>query len=89
MEEKRDELSDFRAIKKVHEANNHISADQMINAYRKVGWMSPKISEQIKRVVKDCRICSKFAKSVSRPKVTLPKSCLFNEVVTMDLKSFG
>ena len=43
----------------------------------------------MKRVVKDCRICSKFAKSVSRPKVRLPKPNLLNKVVTMDLKSFG
>ena len=41
------------------------------------------------RVVKDCRICSKFAKTVSRLKVTLPKVSLFNEVVTLDLKEFG
>ena len=61
----------------------------MINAYSKAGWMSPKILEQIKRVVKDFRICTKFAKYVSRPKVTLLKLSSFNEVVTMDLKSFG
>ena len=47
-EEKRDELSDFRAIQKVHEANNHRSADQLMHACSKAGCMSPKISEQIK-----------------------------------------
>ena len=31
----------------------------------------------------------KFAKLVSRPKITLPKTSTFNEVVTLDLKSFG
>ena len=51
--------------------------------------MTPMISELIKRVVKDCRICSNFAMFVSRPKVTLQKASSFNEVVTMDLKSFG
>ena len=60
----------------------------MMNAYSKAGWVSSKISEQIKRVMKDCRICIKFATSVSRPKVTLPKSSSLDEVVTMDLKSF-
>ena len=29
------------------------------------------------------------AKLVRRPKVTLPKSSIFNEVVTLDLKTFG
>ena len=42
LEEKMDELSEFRAIKKVHEANNHWSAEQLIDAYSKEGWMSPK-----------------------------------------------
>ena len=51
--------------------------------------MSPTVSKNIKKVVKDCRICQKFAKSVSRPKVTLPKASSFNKIVTLDLKSFG
>ena len=61
----------------------------MLSAHSRAGWMTPKILEQIKGVLRDCRICSKFAKSVSRQKVTLPKASLFNEVLTMDLKSFG
>ena len=30
-----------------------------------------------------------FAKSVGRPKVTLLKVSIFNEIVTLDLKTFG
>lgn len=30
-----------------------------------------------------------FAKSVSKPKVTLSRSSTFNKVVTLDLKAFG
>ena len=51
--------------------------------------ISPKVSENIRKVVQNCNICQKFAKSVSGPKVTLPKSSTFNEVVTLDLKIFG
>ena len=43
----------------------------------------------INRVENDCRVCQKFQKSVARPRVTLPKSTLFNEIVTLDLKDFG
>ena len=32
---------------------------------------------------------AKFGKSVARPRVTLPTSWAFNEVVTLDLKEFG
>ena len=51
--------------------------------------MSLTVSRNIQKIVEDCRICQKFAKSVSRPKVTLPKASSFNEIVTLDLKSFG
>ena len=37
----------------------------------------------------DYKVCQKFGKSVSRPRVTLPKATSFNEVVTLDLKEFG
>ena len=40
-------------------------------------------------MVNDYKICQKFKKSVSRPKVTLPNSTDFNQVLTMDLKSMG
>ena len=63
--------------------------DQVIVAYSKDGWMSPDVSKQIRNVVNSCRVCKKFTKLVSRPKKTLPKACSLNEVVTLDLKSFG
>ena len=45
--------------------------------------MSAKVLADIKRV-----ICQNFAKSVSRPRVTLPKATTFNEIVTLYLKMF-
>ena len=51
--------------------------------------MSPELPNTITRVVNDCRVCQKFSKSVARPKLALPKSHSFNEVVTLDLKEFG
>merc|ERR1711873_392873 len=58
-------------------------------AYRNAGWMSPELVEVISREVKDCKVCQKFQKSVARPRVKLPKSTSFNEVVTLDLKDFS
>ena len=40
-------------------------------------------------MVNDCKVCHKFQRSVARPRVTLPKSTSFNEVVSLDLKEFG
>ncbi len=35
----------------------------------------------IERVVNDCKVCQKFQKSIAHPRVTLPKTTSFNEVV--------
>ena len=52
--------------------------------------MSPQLANIIKRMVLyDCKIYQKFQKCIARPKVTLPKSSSFNEVVTLDFKEFG
>ena len=51
--------------------------------------MSSKVSENIRKVILNCGICQKFAKSISRPKVMLPKLTTFNEIVTLDLRAFG
>ena len=76
-------------LDQVHEVNPHKGKDQLIAAYRNAGYMSPELSNTIERVVKDCKVCQKFQKSMARPIVTLPKSTSFNEVVTLDLKDFG
>ena len=41
LEDARDELCSFKAIKKVLEINYHKGKDQLISAYRNAGWMSP------------------------------------------------
>ena len=61
----------------------------MISLYSKAGWISSEVSKEIRKEVNNCRGCQKFTKLVSRPKITLPKFSTFNEVVTLDLKSFG
>ena len=58
-------------MKKVHEINRHKGKEQLMQAYRNAGWLSPEMI------------------NIARPRVTLPKSTSFNEVVTLDLKEFG
>ena len=89
MEDKKGELCSFKAVKKVHEVNRHKGKEQLMQAYRNAGWMSPEMMNIIERVVNDCKVCQKFQKSIARPRVTLPKTTSFNEVVTLDLKEFG
>ena len=89
MEDKKGELCSFKAVKKVHEINRHKGKEQLLQAYRNAGWMSPEMSNTIERVVNDCKVCQKFQRSIARPHVTLPKASSFNEIVTLDLKEFG
>ena len=74
IEDKKGELCSFKAVKKVHEVNRHKGKDQLIQAYRNAGWISPEMTNIIERVVNDCKVCQKFKKSIAHPHVTLPKS---------------
>merc|ERR1712240_31836 len=82
-------LDTFKAIRKVHEVTNHKSAEQQIISYRNAGIIGPETVKTIRQVVKDCKICQKFGRSMVRPKVALPRAPSFNEIVTLDLKQFG
>ena len=81
-------MDTFKAVRKVHEVNNHKSADQLVAVYRNAGLMGPGTVKTIKNVVSDCKVCHKFGKSMVKPKIALPKAGLFNEIVTLDLKQF-
>ena len=57
MEDEKNNLCSFKAIRKVHEVNRHKRKEQLMAAYRNASWMSPKLSNIIQRVVNDCRVC--------------------------------
>ena len=89
VEDKEGDLCSFRSVRKVHEVNHHKGKEQLMAAYRNAGWMSPELLNVIESVVNDCKVFQKFQRSVARPRVTLPKSTSFNEVVALDLKEIG
>ena len=69
-----EKLDTFKAIKKVHEVTNHKSAGQLIISYRNAGLIGPETVKTIRQVVKDCKICQKFRRSMVKPKVALPRA---------------
>ena len=83
------DLCSIRAVRKVHKINRHKRKEQMITAYCNAGWRNPGLVTIINCMVNDCRVCQKFKRSIARPRLTLPKSTLFNEIVTLDLKELG
>ena len=62
MEDKKEDLCSFKAVKKVHKVNRHKGKEQLLQVYRNAGWMSPKMANTIERVGKDCKACQKFQK---------------------------
>ena len=74
LEDTKDDLCSFKAIRKVHEVNCHKGKDQLIAAYRNAGWMSPDLVNMINCVVNDCQVCQKFERLVARPRVSSPKA---------------
>merc|ERR1712240_832276 len=82
-------LDTIKAIRKVHEVTNHKSAEQLIISFGNAGIIGPETVKTIRQVVKDCKYCQKFGRSMVRPKVALPRATSFNEIVTLDLKQFG
>ena len=83
-----EKLDTIKVIKKVHEVTNHKSAGQLIKNYRNAGLIGPETVKTIRQVVRDCKICQKFGRSMVKPKVALPRATSFNEIVTLDLKQF-
>ena len=61
----------------------------MLHAYKEANVLTDEIRKTIKRVCETCKVCQRFKKSQSKPKVALPKVTDFNQVVTLDLKQFG
>ena len=57
MEDKKGELCSFKAVKKVHEMNRHEDKEQLLQAYRNVGWMSPEMMNTIERVDNYSKVC--------------------------------
>ena len=84
-----EDMNTFKAIRQVHEVTNHKSAEQLLKHYRRAELIGPNTVKLIKQVVRDCKICQKFGRSMVKPKVVLPKATSFNEIVTLDLKQFG
>ena len=86
---KDEEVNTLQGIRRVHEVNNHKSEGQLIKHYKNANMIGPDTTRLIKQVVKECKTCQQFGKSLAKPKTALPHSSTFNQVVTLDLKQFG
>ena len=60
LEDKEGDLCSYKAVRKVHKVNRHKGKEQLMNAYKKAGWLTPEILSIIDRVVKDYKVSQKF-----------------------------
>ena len=65
LEDAREDLCSFQAVRKVFEINQHKSKEQLIAAYNNTCWMSPDLVMTIHREMNDCRVFQKFQKSIT------------------------
>ena len=74
---------------KLHKQFGHASSEKLIRLIRNSGTKNTKLESVLENISKSCEVCLKFKRPVPRPIVALPLAAKFNDVVAMDLKSFG
>ena len=84
---KEENVSNFKAVKKIHKILNHKQKEQMYYAYRNARRMNDETKKVIDDVVDKCEVCKKRNRSKSKPSVAISRVSDFNSVVSLDLKA--
>ena len=79
-------MSNESSVRKVLKILNYKSKEQMYYAYRNGGKLSTKVRKLINRVVENCEVCKKNARSKSKPFVAISRATDFNSIMAVDLK---
>ena len=78
-----------RIANKLHKQFAHPTPEKLIKLMRGAGNENVALEDEIKSISRKCEVCQRFRRTPSRPVVSLPLANKFNEVIAMDLKSFG
>ena len=73
-------------LKKLHRVFGHPCQEKMELLMKDAGEMDSKIMRMLRRIQETCRVCLKFKRKASHPKVGLAKAREVNETVSIDLK---
>ena len=74
---------------KLHRQFGHTTAEKLKGLVRNANIKSSNLEYAIDQVTSNCTICKKYRKPNPRPVVSVPMAHRFNEVIAMDLKSWG
>ena len=78
-----------KKIRKLHLQFAHPNPDKLINLLKDAGITDTSIFNLVKTVSSNCETCKRYKKSPLRPVVGFPLASNFNDVVAVDLKSYG
>ena len=79
----------MKDVVKVHRQFAHPGKQSMIKLLKESENWNNKIAECVEEVYESCQICKKTKKAPPRPVVSLSMTQEFNEIVTIDLKSWN
>ena len=74
---------------KLHRQFGHPNSTKLVKLIKSAGIRDTDLERELEKLSKSCETCLKFKRPVPRPIVALPLASKFNQVVAMDLKSFG
>ena len=73
---------------KLHKQFAHPSTEKLIKLIKESGIKDARLEEEVKKIENNCETYIKFKRTPSRPVVSMPMARNFNDVVSMDLKSW-
>ena len=74
---------------KLHKQFGHPSAERLIKMIRNSGCQNRGLEKEIMYLGENCDVCKKFRKPPPKPVVSVPLAENFNEMIAIDLKSYG
>ena len=78
-----------RKALKLHKQFAHPKAEKLIRLIKEAGIKDDKLEEEVRKIDETCETCVKYQRSPPRPIVSMPMARNFNDVVSMDLKTWG
>ena len=75
-------------LKKLHHLFGHTSVDRLVKLLKESGLTRDILVADLKKVKETCEACQRCEKSKPKPKMAINRAEKFNQVVTMDLKTY-
>ena len=82
----KDKEFQFKSLKKIHRKFGHPSTDKLSKVFKGAAIDDKNIFKKLERIYDCCRVCRKYQRKDSKPKVGLPKAECVNQCVSVDLK---